>query len=256
MTDSAIVKAFDIPDAWYKVVQKCMMDGYERPVYRGARQDSRRKELGFLFLEITNPSNRPLVPDISTVPGDIPPPVDMNYVNRYVEYMILPTKTDLEPYTYGERMAGMIRKDKVEGVRMSGLGLNQLGIIKGYLKETPGTNRSIIAIGKAEDLLLDDPPCMRLLQWKAVEDVLDLALYFRSWDAWGGLPGNLAALQLVKESLARECDLIDGKIYASSMGAHVYSQEWEIAAAVTLDTRARGSYGAGREGDEVQKTPP
>lgn len=177
-------------------------------------------------MEITNPSMRPLVP---TVPGDIPPPTDMEYVNRYLVYMMSPFKEEWESYTYGARMAGMSKIDMVEGQRVSSLDFNQLDRVIQILKETPESNRANIVIARAEDLLLEHPPCMRSIQFKVRYNQLHMSLYFRSWDAWGGFPSNLAALQLVKEHVGNEVGVKDGKIFAASMGLHVYDGEWELA---------------------------
>lgn len=245
------IKAFDLPGLWFRVLKACMEKGYERPVYRGARQGARRKELDIAHIEVTNPNTKPLVPD---VPKGVPPPTSVKYVNSYLEYLITPFKKAWEDYTYGERIAGqlgvpedygtgidkklkarlqeMSKIDIVEGQRFSALDINQFEIIQRFVKETPETNRLIIEIGKPEDLLLLHPPCMRLLHFKVRYGKLHLYAYFRSWDAWGGLPSNLAALQLVKEYLAREAKVEDGKIFASSLGLHVYDNEWKFANAV------------------------
>ena len=187
-------------------------------------------ELDYAFLEVSNPGNKPLVPD---VPTDVPPPTSMDYVNRYLAYLMLPDKEEWEVYTYGERMASMIEIDKIEGTRVTSHEFNQLEKVTQTLKETGDTNRGIIAIGKAEDLIIKHPPCMRLIQMKVRYGALHMSLYFRSWDAWGGLPSNLAALQLMKESIASDLGVQDGKIFAASMGLHVYENEWEYARAVT-----------------------
>lgn len=229
------IRAFDLPDVWFRAVKACMDKGYNRPVFRGSRKEQRRMELDHVVLEIAKPSMRPLVPD---VPEGVPPPVDMRYVNRYVGYIITADKTADEQYTYGERVAGEINVevspemehiDKIEGERISSFSFNQLEKISEFLGETPETNRCIIEVGKAEDLLLKHPPCLRLMHFKVRYGQLHLYVYFRSWDAWAGLPGNLAAFQLLKEYLARQFKVDDGKIFASSLGLHVYSGQWKYA---------------------------
>lgn len=241
------IEAFDLNSAWYQTVKACMEDGFERPVFRGSRQGASRKELDYLNILVTNPGHRPLIPD---VPEGIPPPTSLKYVNEYLGYLMTPFKDDLEDYTYGERMTSkidiskisgaeeghinldMVIIDRIEGARMSE-DIDQLGTITEFLKNTPGTNRSIITIGRDRDLALTHPPCMRLLQFKGRYGKLHLSLYFRSWDIWGGFPSNLAALQLMKEHIAKEAGLDDGVIIAASMGAHVYNGEWEIAEAIS-----------------------
>jgi len=169
-------------------------------------------------------------------------------VNTYLEYLITPFKKEWEDYTYGERIAGslgvpedygsgldhsilnsMSKIDMIEGQRFSALDINQFEIIQTFLKETPETNRLVMEIGKPEDLLLKHPPCMRFIQFKVRYGQLHMYVYFRSWDCWGGMPANLAALQLVKEFLGKQADIEDGKIFASSLGLHLYDGEWELA---------------------------
>ena len=225
-----VIKAFDLEDAWFKVVKACMELGYERPVFHGSSKGAIRKEPDYIFIEITNPSNRPLIP---TTPEGVPAPTSMDYVNRYMQYLTSPYKEEWEDYTYGERMASMIEIDKVEGQRISALDFNQLERVIEILKETPETNRAVIVIGKAEDLVLEHPPCMITIQLKVRYGELHMLVVFRSWDAWGGLPSNLAALQLMKEYIGKEIGVKDGKIFATSFGLHVYDGEWEIARKVT-----------------------
>jgi thymidylate synthase len=134
--------------------------------------------------------------------------------------------------------------DAKEGQRASALDFNQFETITKFLKETPETNRAIVEIGKAEDLLMDDPPCLRVYQFKIRYGCLYMLLYFRSWDIWGGFPSNLAAYQMLKESLLNELNehyekvnhpiiknglITDGEMLATSVGAHIYSGEWKYA---------------------------
>ena len=83
-----------------------------------------------------------------------------------------------------------------------------------------------------------DPPCLRLLDFKAVpvndELVLSLTCYFRSWDLWAGFPTNLGGLELLKSYVADEAGLKNGPMYAYSAGAHIYGYQEEIARIRTL----------------------
>jgi len=250
------INAFDLPSAWYEVIKNCLEKGYDRPVFRGARKEQKRKELDSTFIRVIKPSNKPLVPD---VPEGIPPPTSIQYVNTYLEYLVTPFKKEWEDYTYGSRIAGklgvpedygtgvdtklkeMSKIDIVEGQRVSALDISQFDTCRKFLKETPETNRTIIEVGKPEDLLLEHPPCMRIMHFKVRYGKLHLWLYFRSWDAWGGLPANLAALQLVKEFLARESNVDDGEIYALSAGLHLYEGEWDLAKQVIQHKTMRGT---------------
>ena len=53
--------------------------------------------------------------------------------------------------------------------------------------------------------------------------------YFRSWDLWAGFSANLAAIQLLKEYMAKEIGCKDGNIVAYSKGLHIYGHAFEMA---------------------------
>lgn len=253
MMEPTIIKAFDLNVAWHRVVLEAFENGYERPVIRGAMNGHDRKELDYLFIYITNPENRPLAPE---VPDGIPPPTSRNFIYGYLGDLMTPYKENLTDYTYGERitedlsesMRHMLITDELEGTRVSGTIVdfsgvsvekrNQIGIIMDYLKESPGTNRSVIAVGKSTDLFLDHPPCLRLMQYKERYGKLHVSLYFRSWDLWAGFPTNLGGIQLMSEYIAKEIGVETGTMFACSMGPHIYDTSWELA-----ETLSKGGTG-------------
>jgi thymidylate synthase len=240
------IKAFDIPDAWFQVIKACMAQGYNRPVFRGERKEQRRMEIDFLQLRITNPSTRPLVPD---VPVGVPPVSSDEAINKYLRYIATPMKEEEEEYTYGERTHGLIHieddilkfmeaHDKQEGMNIH-QDFNQFDTVVEFLKETPETNRCVVEVGMAVDLQRKHPPCLRFMQFKIRYGKLHMFTVFRSWDAMYGLPMNLGAYQKLKESMVTDLNnhyqnmgmhtIEDGEIYASSFGAHVYSGQWKYA---------------------------
>ena len=66
-------------------------------------------------------------------------------------------------------------------------------------------------IGMPSDIKLTDPPCLRLIDTRVRYEKLHFILYFRSWDLWGGFHSNLGGLQLVKQYIAEEIGVADGK---------------------------------------------
>jgi len=58
---------------------------------------------------------------------------------------------------------------------------------------------------------------------------LHFAVYYRSWDLWGGFPVNIAATQLVKEELGSALEVEDGEILALGKGLHLWEYSWEWA---------------------------
>jgi thymidylate synthase len=165
----------------------------------------------------------------------IPSPTTMEYIGDYfANYLMDPNLSENETYKYASRIQHPMPK-----------GGTQLERVIAMLKHTPLTNQAIVEIGSPEDHDVCigndgklDPPCLRLLDFKAVpqndELVLSLSCYFRSWDLWAGFPTNLGGLELLKKYVASEAGLTSGPLYAYSAGAHIYGYQEEIARIRTL----------------------
>ncbi len=102
-------------------------------------------------------------------------------------------------------------------------------VIEMYKTDGHGTNQATMEIAMPMDIMLNDPPCLRLIDTRIRYGRLHFMLYFRSWDLWAGFPSNLAALQMVKEWMAKEIGVEDGEIIASSKGLHLYDYAWDLA---------------------------
>lgn len=227
------IKAFDLSDAWYQCLERIMEVGHEYKIDRGSYAGQRRKEFDFVIIQIITPSNRPLVPVIPEGLG-LPSPTSMDYVEKYMEYLITDYKKLGEDYTYGERLVNAKVKLNIgfEGKEASGefpYSFNQVEKAIEILKATPGTNQAFLQIGQCSDMGLNDPPCLRQVDLRIRYGKLHFFPYFRSWDLVGGFPSNLAALQLLKEYMAKEIGVEDGEIIAQSKGLHVYEHCWDYA---------------------------
>ena len=174
------IQARDIPDAWFQCISRILESGRIYQINQGSYAGQKRKEFDFITVQIKYPGNRPLIPDIPPHLG-IPAPTTMEYVDEYLPYLMTGIKQEKEQYTYGERI--VISMDKV---------------IKMYKDNGYGTNQAIMEVGRPEDIDLDDPPCLRLIDTRIKDDALHFIVYFRSWDLWGGFPANLAGIQLMK----------------------------------------------------------
>ena len=73
---------------------------------------------------------------------------------------------------------------------------------------------------------------------RIIDGHLHLFVYFRSWDAWGGFPANLGAIQLLKEYMAQEISVADGALIGISKGLHLYDYMWESACIYTRQSHA------------------
>jgi thymidylate synthase len=203
------ITARDLPEAWFLCLRKTLGEGREYVIDRGSNVGHSRRELDFIVLKVEHPGNRPLVPD---VPQGVPAPTCMDYIENYVQYLVTSMKADNEQYTYGEDIEPQIPE-----------------IIRMYTEQGHNTNQGFISIGSRESIGLTDPPCLRGIDTRVLDERLHFIVYFRSWDLWAGFPSNLAGLQLLKEYIASEIGVEDGELIALSKGLHLYDYSWDLA---------------------------
>lgn len=229
------VEAFDLGDAWFRCLSRILDVGHCYEVTCGSFVGQRRLEFDFAVVHVKKPSHRPIIP---LVPEGcpVPAPTSMEYVERYMSYLLTGHRAVGENYTYGERLVDpkiVIKEAAADAdtmIREMPLHVNQIQeTIEIYRKSGYGTNQATMEIGMPSDIKLKDPPCLRLIDTRVRYGKLHFVLYFRSWDLWAGFPANLAALQLLKEYMAEEIGVGDGEIIAVSKGLHLYEHCWELA---------------------------
>jgi thymidylate synthase len=205
------ITARDLSEAWFLCLRKTLTEGYEYKIERGSYTGQRRKELDFVVVQIKNPGTRPLIPD---VPQGVPPPTSMEYIEKYLPYLMTAHKAEGEQYTYGQYLEKQISE-----------------VIRMYKENGYNTNQAFMAVGDKKSISLSDPPCLRGIDTRIRDNKLNFIVYFRSWDLWAGFPSNLAAIQLLKEYMSSEIGVDDGEIIAMSKGMHLYDYSWELAKA-------------------------
>jgi thymidylate synthase len=210
-----VIQAFDCPDAWYKVLNEIWYKGDTFEVGYGSER-SKTKKLN-LSIEIAHPENRPVVDDKA--------PCDMKYVQWYALKYLWSGVIEEETYTYGRRLREPV--DQVEEA------------IKRYLEEQ-GDRQVTLAIRLPEDIKkrLDErkhePPCLSLIDTEIYDNQLHLTCYFRSWDAYAGLPANIAGIQIFNEALVSEINrrgnitIKTGKLIFHSKNCHIYERQFKI----------------------------
>jgi thymidylate synthase len=213
------VSAFDCPDGWFKVLKSIWSEGDTFQVGYGS-EETETKKLN-LTIEINNPENRPLVSDKA--------PCDMKYVQWYaLTYLWCGEegKQD-ETYTYGSRLR--VPVDQVEES------------IKRYVKEQRDRQITMV-IRQPEDIKLlrpgsserHEPPCLSLIDTEILDGKMHLTCYFRSWDAYAGLPANIAGLQMFNEAFVSEINergnlnLETGKLIFHSKNCHIYKRQFKL----------------------------
>ena len=203
---SPFIYARDISDAWYKSVRYTLENGYEYTIDRGSFEGHSRKQLASFALEILHPESRPLSIEHNGLVIS-----SSKAIAKYFGYLTNPEMHENETYTYGNRIS------------------KWLPAIAGMLTETPGTNQATIEVGEPSDVTLSDPPCLRVISWKVIENKkLQMSVFFRSWDCVNGLPFNLGGLQLLNELVAGSADLKPGPMIAYSDGIHVYDMSYNV----------------------------
>ncbi len=205
------IMARDLSEAWFLCLRKTLTEGYEYKIERGSYSGQRRKELDFVVVQIKNPGTRPLVPD---VPQGVPSPTSMEYIEKYLPYLMTAHKAEGEQYTYGQYLEKQISE-----------------VIRMYKEDGYNTNQAFMAVGDSQSIFLSDPPCLRGIDTRIRDNKLHFVVYFRSWDLWAGFPSNLAAIQLLKEYMSSEIGVGDGEIIAMSKGMHLYEYSWDLARA-------------------------
>jgi len=223
-----------IADAWFQLIYNIFDNSYTQKIQKGSfeKEQYRLQYAGLaVFIEHPEQDMIPLMP-----PGlNIPAPTTMEYIEDYfVNYLMNPELAENETYKYAGRIHHPMPK-----------GGTQLERVIEMLKETPLTNQAVVEIGSPDDHDVCigndgklDPPCLRLLDFKAIPNgdnlILTVSCYFRSWDLWAGFPTNLGGIELLKKYVAEEAGLKSGPMYVYSAGAHIYGYQEEIARLRTL----------------------
>lgn len=209
------IRAFDCPDAWFQALNHIWKEGDLFRVGYGS-EETETKKLN-LSIEIRCPENRPLVSDKA--------PCDMKYVRGYaLEYLWCGEKQD-ETYTYGSRLNNPI---------------NQISeAVDRYVQEQNDRQVTLVIrlpedIKKYIGVTRHEPPCLSLIDTEILDGKMHLTCYFRSWDAYAGLPANIAGLQLFNEAFVSEINrrgnlfLKPGKLIFHSKNCHIYKRQFKL----------------------------
>lgn len=215
------IKATDLQDAWFQGIWNSLDYGKRFTIDKGSFAGSVRLELDYVNIKIMNPTRyEDGIPIIPKIPEwcDVTPPVDKQYILDYLPYIMTNERKPNEDYTYGERMWG------------DGKSPNQIQhIIDTYKKYGYRNNQMVIQIARPEDILLEDPPCLRHIDTRIQDDLLHFYIYFRSWDLWAGLPANLAGIAVLHDYMCNMIGVNPGYFICSSKGLHIYDYAERLA---------------------------
>lgn len=271
MLNLQYIKARDLSDAWFQTLFKILEEGTVFKIDRGSYAGQKRLEFDWITVHIEHPGSRPLLPQIEAH-HNIPNPVADDYLDEYMPYLMTRELKEDESYTYGQRMTG----EKISSAFIDNYNMNEHckkiyiqdeefwkntkitqpvksyetdsyfnqieAMIWTYKNKGYRNNQMILQVGKPSDMTLQDPPCLRHIDTRIQDGKLHFYPYFRSWDAYGGFPANLAGIQLLKEYCAAEIGVEDGEIIASSKGLHIYDYAFDLAKCLRMrdDMKLKG----------------
>jgi thymidylate synthase len=225
------ISAFDCPDAWFQALSHIWSEGDVFKVGYGS-EETQTKKLN-LTIEISHPENRPLVSNKA--------PCDIQYVQGYaLEYLWSGEKQD-ETYTYGSRLNDPYGDGSLNQIEEA---------VKRYVAEQWDRQVAMV-IRLPEDILKfkratnerHEPPCLSIIDTEILEGKMHLTCYFRSWDAYAGLPANIAGLQLFNEAFVSEINsrgnlnLETGKLIFHSKNCHIYQRQYKLVEELLVGTK-------------------
>ena len=276
MLNTQFIEATNLGDAWFQTLFRMLEEGRVFKIDRGSYAGQKRLEFDWVTIRIQHPGVLPLLPQIEAHYG-IPNPVSDDYLDDYLPYLMTGELKPGESYTYGQRLCQepmdplwvKVYKEEVfkdifiqdeeawdndkivQNLQYSNpCGslifqnfLNQLELlIWTYKNKGYRNNQMVLQVAQPTDMLLQDPPCLRHIDTRIQDGVLHFFPYFRSWDLYGGLPANLAGIELLKQYIAAEIGVENGEMIATSKGLHIYDYAFDLAKCLRMkdDMKLKG----------------
>ena len=255
------IEATNLPDLWHQTLYRAVEVGRDFTIDHGSFAGQVRKEFDFVVLRSKCPWSGELLPKLNPA-LNLDDPCAQDFLDDYMPYLMTGEEKEGEAYTYGQRMdavavTNLLGKWKTysgrqiyiqdediwemafntekKGPLYRGEGVTLLSQIElmiwTYRNKGYRNNQMVLQVGQPEDMMLQDPPCLRHIDTRIQDGKLHFYPYFRSWDLWGGLPANLAAIETLRQYCASAIGLetVEGEIIATSKGLHLYNYVWEIA---------------------------
>lgn len=221
-----IITGTTIDDAWRNAITACFKHGVDYEVKGGSYIGQTRRQLPEVIVNISCPWIRPLA---VIPPTPFPPPTSEEKIEYYFTKYLMSSKVEVnEDYTYGSYITGIPPEEHNTSKRILKPAIDMAIDI---LNETQGnTNQAVISVGGVEAIAMADPPCLRVVDFKVIDNKLVLNVFFRSWDLFAGFPENIGGLQMLKEYVLSNLtfNIEEGGIQAFSSGLHLYSQYFDI----------------------------
>ncbi len=188
----------------YNTLKGMCERGYRQDIQLGSFENEKsvyRMQVRPVMIKITEPLN------FLYLPKEVPIGVIEKY---YQDYIINPEVQENETYTYGSRI------------------MQQIDYVMNMLKDTPDTNQASISISQPSDIILQHPPCLRLIDFKVFDNKLNMTTFWRSNDLDFAFLINQGGMSLLLKDVAEFAGLESGSHFYSSSGTHMYIREGAI----------------------------
>jgi len=207
------IEAVDLPDAWFQCIRAILDHGEKYTIQHGSYVGETRLQLPYVVINIKNAYSEPYDSMLPQIPAhlNIPNPVADKYVEQYMPYLMTDHIKDGELYTYGSRIH------------------DQINHYIDLLKDTPNTNQAVLQVAQPSDKDIVDPPCLRHISMKIINNELRFSTSWRSWDLFCGMPANLAAIAVLQKYMADGIGVKCGPMISASDGLHIYGYAKELA---------------------------
>lgn len=202
-----VEKYKNIGEAYYNALKYIHDHGAKVPVDLGSyEKELHRQQVPFIAFEIEYPHDFGWLAD-----PHLPVTLTHDQIENYFqEYLLSADRSEHEAYRYGNRI--------LESGQLHHAIMN---LTKGF------TNQAAIAIEKPSDILLLDPPCLRSISFNVEPSrILNMSVFWRSWDCLNGLPLNLSGLtKLLQFVVGFLEDYTVGSLYVAASNPHYYYEQ-------------------------------
>lgn len=244
------VEGRDLDEVWFKLLSEVYNNGRRYKITSGSFAGSERLAFDYVSGAIMYPHSRPLSP---TVPEGVPrPTTDTNIEEYFTNYLMDSTLSKNEHYKYASYIVGnndVCKTNQIQWVidhfKSHGYGNEHASVVIGspdsclaydwpfmkcedcgeYFKK--GVNTCSVCGGKLtmEESRRGTSPCLRLLDFRVIDNCLTTHVVYRSWDLYAGWPENMGGFALLNEYVANELDIEPGPLTFSCKSLHCYDYQ-------------------------------
>jgi len=149
-------------------------------------------------------------------------------LERYIDELVYGSNDHLvaegkRPYEYHDRFAGQLD-----------------GIVE-ELTRNPWSTRAVACVRRAEDIALEEPPCLTSMTFQIRREKLLMFVHFRSNDAWNAAHENDIALVELGKNIAKRLNTELGQYTKLCESFHVYARDFKRLEAFAERYRSGGA---------------